>query len=94
MAYRLRTQPWELPNLGSTFRNPAGDFAGRLLELTGLKGARVGQVAFSTLHANFLTNLGGGRASEAHRLIESARARVRAARGVDLSLEVALAGDF
>jgi len=94
MAYRRRTQPWELPNLGSTFRNPAGDFAGRLLELTGLKGARVGQVAFSTLHANFLTNLGGGRASEAHRLIESARARVRAARGVDLSLEVALAGDF
>jgi UDP-N-acetylmuramate dehydrogenase len=94
MGYRRRTQPWELPNLGSTFRNPEGDFAGRLLEATGLKGARVGQVAFSTVHANFLTNLGGGRAADAHRLIDSARSRVRDARGINLSLEVALAGEF
>jgi UDP-N-acetylmuramate dehydrogenase len=94
MGYRRRTQPWELPNLGSTFRNPEGDFAGRLLELAGLKGARMGQVAFSTLHANFLTNLGGGRAAEAHHLIESARSRVRETRGVALTLEVALAGEF
>ncbi len=94
MGYRRRTQPWEFPNLGSTFRNPEGDFAGRLLEQAGLKGERVGQVAFSTLHANFLTNLGGGRAAEAHRLIENARSRVRDARGIDLTLEVALAGQF
>jgi len=94
MGYRRRTQPWEHPNLGSTFRNPTGDFAGRLLESIGLKGERIGQVAFSNLHANFLTNLGGGRAAEAYQLIERAKARVRDARGIALTLEVALAGDF
>ncbi len=94
LDYRRRTQPWDKPNLGSTFRNPPGDFAGRLLEATGLKGERVGQVAFSDVHANFLVNLGGGRASEAHALITQARQRVLDAAGVALTLEVALAGDF
>jgi UDP-N-acetylmuramate dehydrogenase len=94
MAYRRRTQPWAFPNLGSTFRNPKGDFAGRLLEAAGLKGERIGQVAFSTLHANFLTNLGGGQAAEAYRLIQRAMERVREARGIALTLEVALAGEF
>ena len=94
MDYRRRTQPWEKPNLGSTFRNPEGDFAGRLLEQAGMKGAHVGQVAFSTLHANFLTNLGGGRAADAHALIQQARSRVQAATGIALTLEVALAGEF
>ncbi len=94
MGYRRRTQPWELPNLGSTFRNPEGDFAGRLLERCGLKGTRQGQVAFSSLHANFLTNLGGGKAADAHRLIENARTRVKEQTGIGLHLEVALAGEF
>jgi UDP-N-acetylmuramate dehydrogenase len=94
MAYRRRTQPWAFPNLGSTFRNPQGDFAGRLLEAAGLKGERIGQVAFSILHANFLTNLGGGRAAEAHGLIQRAKERVRELRGISLILEVALAGEF
>jgi UDP-N-acetylmuramate dehydrogenase len=94
MSYRRRTQPWAFPNLGSTFRNPKGDYAGRLLEAAGLKGERIGQVAFSTLHANFLTNLGGGRAVDAHGLIERAKERVRESGGVALTLEVALAGEF
>jgi UDP-N-acetylmuramate dehydrogenase len=94
LDYRRRTQPWEKPNLGSTFRNPPGDFAGRLLEASGLRGERVGQVAFSDVHANFLVNLGGGKAQEAHALIDKARRRVAEAAGVSLILEVALAGEF
>lgn len=94
LDYRRRTQPWEKPNLGSTFRNPPGDFAGRLLETCGLKGERVGNVAFSALHANFLTNLGAGRADDARALIALAQRRVRDQAGITLTLEVALAGEF
>ena len=103
MAYRRRTQPWAKPNLGSIFKNPPGDHAGRLIEACGLKGARVGEVAFSDLHANFLVNLAaggearvraGGRAEDALRLIRRAQAVVRQKAGVDLALEVVLAGSF
>jgi UDP-N-acetylmuramate dehydrogenase len=98
MAYRRRTQPWAKPNLGSTFKNPPGDFAGRLIEACGLKGSREGEVAFSDLHANFLVNLGGnearGRATDALRLIRRAQATVQQEAGVMLALEVVLAGRF
>jgi UDP-N-acetylmuramate dehydrogenase len=98
MAYRRRTQPWAKPNLGSTFKNPPSDFAGRLIEACGLKGAREGEVAFSDLHANFLVNLGGteiqARASDALRLIRRAQATVQRQAGVALALEVVLAGRF
>jgi UDP-N-acetylmuramate dehydrogenase len=94
MSYRRRTQPWAKPNLGSTFKNPPGDHAGRLIEACGLKGASEGGVAFSDLHANFLVNLGGGRARDALRLIRRAQAAVRRMTGVDLVLEVVLAGTF
>jgi UDP-N-acetylmuramate dehydrogenase len=101
MAYRRRTQPWAKPNLGSTFKNPPGDYAGRLLETGGLKGAREGAIAFSELHANFLVNLAGStagevrpRAQDALRLIRRAQGSVRGQTGVELSLEVVLAGSF
>ncbi len=94
MGYRRRTQPWAKPNLGSTFKNPPGDHAGRLIEASGLKGASEGRVAFSDLHANFLVNLGGGRAADALRLVRRAQAAVRRLSGVDLVLEVILAGSF
>ena len=91
---RRARQPWSLPNLGSTFKNPPGDHAGRLLEACGLKGHRLGSVAFSELHANFLVNLGGGRAADAHALVELGRKRVFEAMGVELEPEIRRVGVF
>jgi UDP-N-acetylmuramate dehydrogenase len=94
LDYRRNSQPWSQPNLGSTFKNPPGDKAGRLLEAAGLKGHRIGDVAFSDRHANFLVNLGSGRARDALGLIELAKARVLDRFGVALQLEVVLLGEF
>jgi UDP-N-acetylmuramate dehydrogenase len=65
---RQRTQPPGL-TLGSTFKNPTGDYAGRLIEAAGLKGARRGGIAVSTHHANFLINRGGGSAADFRALL-------------------------
>ena len=94
LDYRRGTQPWSQPNLGSTFRNPPNDKAGRLLEAAGLKGHRIGNVAFSEQHANFLVNVGGGKAAEALALIELGKQRVAEAFGIQLQLEVVLLGEF
>ena len=68
-------QPCE-PSAGSAFKNPEGDYAGRLIEAVGLKGARKGQMQWSTVHANFLVNLGGGTFDEAKSLIDLAKNEV------------------
>jgi len=91
-AYRKRTQPTGAC-AGSTFANPPGDFAGRLLEAAGLKGYAVGPVSFSTKHANFIVNAGQGTASQVRELIETGRARVREALGVDLETEIEAIGE-
>jgi UDP-N-acetylmuramate dehydrogenase len=91
---RAARQPRGMPNAGSVFKNPPGNFAGRLLESAGLKGARIGGAAFSGQHANFIVNLGGARADEVRELIEMARARVRESAGVMLEAEVRLVGDW
>jgi UDP-N-acetylmuramate dehydrogenase len=96
LQHRRRTQPVE-PSVGSTFRNPPGDFAGRLIEAAGLKGARVGGVEVSEVHANFLINRGGVGATEARdvlalmRLVEE---RVFDRFGVRLQPEVQLVGEW
>jgi UDP-N-acetylmuramate dehydrogenase len=91
---RAARQPRGVPNAGSVFKNPAGNFAGKLLEGAGLKGARVGGAAFSGRHANFIVNLGGARAEEVRELIELARERVRESAGVVLEAEVRLVGEW
>ena len=91
---RAARQPNGLPNAGSVFKNPPGNFAGRLLEGAGLKGVRVGGAAFSDQHANFIVNLGGARAEEVRALIEMARSHVRDSTGVVLEPEVRLIGDW
>jgi UDP-N-acetylmuramate dehydrogenase len=91
---RASRQPHGLPNAGSVFKNPPGNFAGRLLENAGLKGMRVGGAAFSQEHANFIVNLGDARADEVRELMELARLRVRASTGVTLEPEVRLVGDW
>jgi UDP-N-acetylmuramate dehydrogenase len=92
--HRRRTQPLNWPTWGSTFRNPPGDHAGRLVEAAGLKGHRVGNAMWSDLHANFVVNLGGARARDCLTLIRVARERIRERFGVELELEVRLAGAF
>jgi UDP-N-acetylmuramate dehydrogenase len=85
------------PSLGSTFVNPPGDFAGRLIEAAGLKGMHVGGAAVSTLHANFIVNAGGVGAASARdvfRLMALVQAMVHSRLGVELELEVQLAGEW
>ena len=73
---RWASLPSGRPNAGSTFRNPEGDYAGRLIEAAGLKGHRVGDAAFSEKHANVVVNLGGARATDVLDLMSLARERV------------------
>src|SRR3989442_7368894 len=86
------TQPLNMPNSGSVFVNPRGDFAGRLIEQAGLKGERRGGAQISDKHANFIVNLGDATATDVVELIALARAEVLAATGVDVQLDVRLVG--
>lgn len=92
LGYRKRTQPLKLPNSGSVFTNPPGDHAGRLIEACGLKGRREGGAQISELHANWIVNLGGARASEVRRLIDLARSEVADRMGVTMTPEVKMIG--
>lgn len=78
--------------IGSMFKNPPGDYAGRLIEAVGLKGYRIGQAQISTLHANFFQNLGGATATDVMSLIQTAQAAVEAKFGVKLELEIEVVG--
>ncbi|HID88002.1 MAG TPA: UDP-N-acetylmuramate dehydrogenase [Anaerolineae bacterium] len=91
--FRRRTQPAE-PSVGSIFKNPPGDFAGRLIEQAGLKGRRIGGAEISPVHANFIVNRGGARAADVLALIELARRTVRERFGVELELEIELVGEW
>jgi UDP-N-acetylmuramate dehydrogenase len=89
---RKRTQP-PGASLGSMFKNPPGDFAGRLIEAAGLKRSRVGGVVISPIHANFFVNIGGGTSSDYLELIRIAQGTVHDQFGVDLELEIELIGE-
>jgi len=85
---RKTKQPLHLPNLGSVFKNPDQYAAGYLLEKAGLKGMRVGDAAFSDLHANFMVNLGQASFNNAKNLIDLAKKRVKNSFNVELELEI------
>jgi UDP-N-acetylmuramate dehydrogenase len=88
-ARKRASQPLAAASAGCVFKNPEGAApAGRLLDEAGFKGRRLGGMAFSELHANFLVNLGGGTAAQAFELIQAAREAVAARSGVALELEV------
>lgn len=93
LARRKETQP-PGASMGSTFMNPPGDYAGRLLEAAGLKGTTRGAVEISSLHANFIVNTGGGTAEDVLSLIRRMRAEVASRFGVQLQLEIELFGDW
>jgi UDP-N-acetylmuramate dehydrogenase len=91
---RKSSQPSGLPNSGSMFRNPPGDFAGRLIEAAGLKGKRIGPCQISERHANFFVNLGGAKAIEVRRLMQLAQGEVKRQFGVELVAEVKFLGEW
>jgi UDP-N-acetylmuramate dehydrogenase len=93
LAKRGATQPTQLPNAGSVFKNPAGDHAARLIEASGLKGKCEGKACVSELHANFIVNQGGATAAEIERLIARIQATVQSQHGVKLETEVQVIGE-
>lgn len=80
--------------MGSMFKNPPGDYAGRLIDAAGLKGTRVGQAQISPVHANFFQNLGGATAADMLQLIRLAQAAVQEKFGITLELEIEVVGEF
>jgi UDP-N-acetylmuramate dehydrogenase len=92
LAKRGQSQPIGLPSCGSVFRNPPGDFAARLIEMAGMKGAREGGAQVSTKHANFIVNTGEASARDIARLIERVQSEVERASGVRLVPEVCHVG--
>ena len=92
LAKRADTQPLDQPSCGSVFKNPRGDFAGRLIEAAGLKGASEGDAQISELHANFIVNRGAARAADVLALIERARREVERQSRIRLETEVRIIG--
>jgi UDP-N-acetylmuramate dehydrogenase len=90
---RGTSQPIGLPNAGSVFRNPKGDYAARLIEAAGLKSLCEGQACVSEVHANFIINRGGATARDIERLIERLQEAVRGRFGVELEREVRIVGE-
>lgn len=93
LALRNEKQPIGLPSCGSVFKNPPQDFAGRLIEAAGLKGARRGGAYVSPKHANFIINDGTASAADIEGLIEDVRARVEQTAGIQLEHEVKIVGE-
>lgn len=93
LAKRGATQPTQLPNAGSVFKNPPADHAARLIEASGLKGACEGKACVSELHANFIVNQGGATAADIEHLISRIQATVENLHGVTLEPEVRVIGE-
>lgn len=84
----MRANQPQDPSAGSAFKNPPGDYAGRLIESVGLRGHRIGDMAFSDKHANFLVNLGKGTFDDAITLLKLARTRVFESAGIMMQHEI------
>ncbi len=92
LALRSGSQPLDVPTCGSVFKNPEGDFAGRLIEAAGLKGEREGSAQISPCHANFIANLGGATATDVLRLIARVQEQIESTSGIRLETEVRILG--
>jgi len=90
---RMASQPLQLPNSGSVFRNPPGDHAARLIEACGLKGKRIGGAQVSEKHANFIVNVGDASAADIEMMIREVQQIVAEKTGVQLQPEVRIIGD-
>ena len=89
---KLRDNQPKLPSAGSCFKNPPNKFAGKLLDEAGLKGFKIGNMAFCKTHANFLVNLNNGTFKDAIKLIELAKKKVFEKSGINLELEIKIVG--
>lgn len=94
LSKRISSQPLNLPNAGSVFRNPPGDHAARVIEQCGLKGRQIGGAQVSEKHANFIVNVGNATAADIENLICSVRETVAAQTGVQLHPEVKIIGEY
>jgi UDP-N-acetylmuramate dehydrogenase len=90
---RNAAQPTNLPSCGSVFRNPPNDFAGRLIEKSGLKGFNIGDAAISTKHANFIVNHGHATAKQVEELIQLVEKKVLERENILLEREVKIIGE-
>ena len=90
---RKEREPHGVGCAGSFFKNPPGDYAGRLIEACGLKGTRRGDAEISTVHANWFVNVGSARAADLVSLIELSRSHVEQRFGITLDLEVKILGE-
>lgn len=90
---RSSSQPTQLPNAGSVFRNPENDYAARLIEAAGLKGSCVGGACVSEKHANFIVNTGKARAADVEELMTLVQKKVEQVYGVRLKPEVHIIGE-
>ena len=93
LHYRKETQPLTMHSAGCVFKNPPDDSAGRLLEVTGLKGFRVGDAEVSTKHGNFIVNRGRASAADVIKLIRTVRRTIKRKAGVQLNLELKIVGE-
>ena len=91
---RVQKQPLSYPSAGSAFKRPEGDFAGRLIEASGLKGHKVGGAQVSEKHAGFIINYNGASARDVYELILHIKEEVKNKQGVELECEIKLIGDF
>lgn len=93
LTLRVASQPLNKPNAGSVFRNPPGDYAARLIEFCGLKGAIIGGAMVSLKHANFIINTGRASASDIETLINVVQESVARETGIHLKQEVHIIGE-
>lgn len=92
-AHRKDTQP-PGASMGSIFKNPEGDYAGRLIEAGGLKGKQIGQAMISPVHANFIINMDDAAAQDIYKLIKLCQETVKDKFGIQLEPEIELLGEF
>ena len=90
---RRASQPLDVPSGGSVFKNPPGDYAGRLIEDAGLKGQRIGGAVISPIHANFIVNIGGAEAKDILMLMDLIRQKVKEKNGIELLPEIKVVGN-
>lgn len=88
IAHRIASQPYGEQSAGCMFKNPEGNYAGKLIEEAGLKGLRIGGIQVSDLHGNFMVNAGAGTTEDIAKLIDYVRGEVRRRSGIELEREV------
>ena len=91
---RAEKQPLEYPSAGSVFKRPEGDYASRLIDMSGFKGFRIGDAQISSKHAGFIVNRGNASAKDVAELMRIIKAKVKEKTGIDLELEQILLGEF